>query len=267
MEQPVVPVEPYLRRIGVDVQTGPPTAELLAALQLAHLVAVPFENLHVYHRRGQRTDVEWSYRKIVEERRGGWCFEANGAFGALLRALGFGVDYVSCRVWESADGSWGPEFDHLGLVVRTDDERFFVDVGFGDCCIHPLRLGDAELDEVPRRARTELVGDEFVLTELVPLESGPIEWEPQLRVDLRPRTLAEFAPRSRHLATDPSSSWHQKPFATRALDGAGSRVTLRRGLLRRREGTDAYVDENVEEGARWGALLEEWFGLRDSLRP
>ena len=104
----------YLQRIGMSPQTGPPTLELLAALQLAHLSHVPFENLHVYHARGVRTDVDWSYPKIVEQRRGGWCFEVNGCFGALLRAVGFELDHISCQVWNDP-GEWGPPLDHLGL--------------------------------------------------------------------------------------------------------------------------------------------------------
>ena len=74
--------ERYLARIGLDAQIGPPSVDLLAALQLAHLIRVPFENLHAFHHRGVRTDVEWSYAKVVEQQRGGWCFELNGAFCA-----------------------------------------------------------------------------------------------------------------------------------------------------------------------------------------
>ena len=65
----------------------------------AHLVTVPFENLDVYHRRGVSTDVVASYAKVVEARRGGWCFELNGLFGWLLGRLGYDVDRVSCQVW------------------------------------------------------------------------------------------------------------------------------------------------------------------------
>ena len=57
---------------------GLPTLQLLGELQLAHLIRVPFENLHAFHRRGVRTDIDWSYPKIVDSARGGWCFELNG---------------------------------------------------------------------------------------------------------------------------------------------------------------------------------------------
>ena len=219
--------EQYLQRIEVSAQTGPPTLQLLAALQLAHLTHVPFENLHVFHRRGVRTDIDWSYPKIVEQQRGGWCFELNGCFGALLRAIDFSVDYISCRVW-SDSGEWGPPLDHLGLLVDLDDERWFVDVGFGDNCLVPLPVCDGEYTATPRPARIEIDGEAFVLTELMPDEG----WLPQLRGVLAPRQLADFTPRSEYLETAPDLNWSQKPFASRALDGAGSRITLRRDVLR-----------------------------------
>lgn len=244
----------------MPAQTGPPTLDLLAALQLAHLTSVPFENLHVFHRRGVRTDLEWSYPKIVEQRRGGWCFELNGCFGALLRAIGFDVDYISCRVWDPP-GQWGSPLDHLGLVVDLDSGRWFVDVGFGDNCMVPLPIVDGDHAATPRRARIETDDDAtFQLTELT-IDDG---WVPQLRGVLQPRVLDDFTPRSEYLETAPQLSWSQKPFASRALDGTGSRLTLRRDVLRRRSGAGAFVDSAVA-ASEWSALLAEHFGLQDTL--
>jgi N-hydroxyarylamine O-acetyltransferase len=238
--------------------SGAPTLELLAALQLAHLTHVPFENLHVFHGRGVRTDVDWSYPKIVEQRRGGWCFEVNGCFGTLLRAIGFELDYISCRVWEES-GDWGPPLDHLGLLVHVDGERWFVDVGFGDNCLVPLPMRDGEYPAAPRPARIELDGDRFVLTELMPDEG----WVPQMRGSFEPRELADFTPRSEFLKAAPDRGWSTRPFATRALDGEGSRVTLRRDVLRLRDGNGPYIDTTVTE-SEWSDLLAEHFGLSDT---
>lgn len=261
----------YLRRIGVHPQVGEPSPEVLAHLQLAHLTTVPFENLHVVHRRHPRTGLDWSVPKIVEQRRGGWCFELNGAFGALLQSLGFRARHVACRVWEGNRGSpvprdWGPPFDHLGVVVQLDHQDWFVDVGFGDCCLQPLPLSVGEWEALPRSTRIERHDDAWVMHELMPVDAvegagrGPV-WTPRLCVDPTPRELHEFSHRSQFLQSDPSSTWHQKPFATRAVDGTGSRVTLREGLLRHRTGTGPWVDHDVKEGAPWDALLQQWFGM------
>lgn len=258
-------VEAYLQRLGVHPRTGAPSVSLLADLQVAHMVHVPFENLHVYHGRRPGTDAEWSVHKVVDERRGGWCFELNGAFGTLLRALGFTVDHVSCQVWEADPGRWGPDFDHLGSIVHLDGERWFVDVGFGDCCLEPLLVDDVERPAVPRRVRTELDPGHLVLHELMPRDDGTEEWEPQLRIALRPRQLRDFDARSTHLQTCPGLSWQEKPFATRALDRTGSRVTLRSDVLRRRTGTGPFVDEPVTR-KQWSEVLLRNFGLTDHLR-
>ena len=238
---------------------GPPTFELLGALQLAHLTHVPFENLHVFHARGVRTDIEWSYPKVVEQTRGGWCFELNGCFGALLRAVGFDVDYISCQVWNEPDG-WGPAFDHLGLLVRLDNERWFVDVGFGDNCLVPVPVRAGEYAANPRRARIGVEDDAFVLTELTP-DDG---WVAQLRGGLRAKELADFTPRSQYLKAAPDLGWAHKPFATRALDSTGSRITLRRDVLRQRDGSGPFVETAVAP-EDWSDLLAAHFGLVDTL--
>ena len=130
-------VDRYLARIGYE---GPRATSLatLTALQTAHLVAVPFENLHVFHRVGVRVDVDWSYDKIVDQRRGGWCYELNGCFAALLHRLGFEVDLLSCRTFEPDTGGLSADFDHLALLVRADGAPYLVDVGWGDNPLTPL---------------------------------------------------------------------------------------------------------------------------------
>ena len=79
--------------------------------------------------------------KIVERGRGGFCYELNSAFAALLRALGFRVTLLSARV-SRPDGTWSPEFDHLALRVDLA-EPWLADVGFGDSFPEPLQLETA----------------------------------------------------------------------------------------------------------------------------
>lgn len=253
----------YLARIGVDAHHRAPDLTLLTELQAAHLASVPFENLDVFHRRGVSTDPAVSIAKIVDRRRGGWCFELNGSFAWLLGELGYTATTVSCRV--HGDDGWGPDLDHCAVVVDLDGERWFVDVGFGDCCTVPVALRPGEHRGVPRAVAVRHVlaptgGDGFVLAERV----GD-EWHDQLHIDPTPRSMDEFEPRSTYLQTEPGQLWTQQPFATRATDALGSRVTLRAGVLRRREGTADPVDTDVAGMAdvEWSHLLHEQFGLTD----
>jgi N-hydroxyarylamine O-acetyltransferase len=249
-------LDPYLDRLGVDAVGRVPDLALLAELQRSHLITVPFENLDVYHRRAVRTDVSWSVPKIARRGRGGWCFELNGAFGWLLRQLGFRADYVSCRV--RGDDGWGPDLDHCALLVHLDDTRWFVDVGFGDCCIVPIALVPGEHRGIPRDVRCSIRGDEFTLA-VRNLDGG---WDEQLRSNGAPLTLADFTSRSDQLRTEPGLAWTEKPFATRATDANGSRVTVRPDVQRIRDGTGAFVDHPITVD-QWASLLRTHFHIDD----
>ncbi len=114
-------------------------------MHLAHLLSVPFENLSI-HWRG----IHWRepiilgdealFEKIVRRRRGGFCYELNGLFAALLRELGFSVKMLSAEVAD-AEGNFGPPFDHMALLVTLED-RWLADVGFGDSFREPLLLDE-----------------------------------------------------------------------------------------------------------------------------
>lgn len=245
----------YLERLGIGLDRRGPSLEYLAELQAAHLINVPFENLDVFHRRGVSTDVGHSLEKILSRGRGGWCFELNGAFGWLLDKVGFEVQYVSCRVF-GADG-WGPPLDHCALVVQVDGQRLFVDVGFGDCCMLPVPLIDGTHHGVPRPVRCKVDDDGFVIADRQ-LDGS---WVDQLWGSFEPLPLAAFSPRSDFLQTEPGLGWTTKPFAARATDAHGSRITMRPGVLRRRESLGEFVARPVQSD-QWSTLLDTHFGLR-----
>src|SRR5499427_10761961 len=90
-------VASYLHRID-HTRPPSPNAAALASLHRAHLFAVPFENLDIGLGRTIALEEDRLFDKIVTRRRGGFCYELNGLFSALLRSLGFNVTMVSARV-------------------------------------------------------------------------------------------------------------------------------------------------------------------------
>lgn len=126
---PLPDSETYLGRIG----HGPvekADRETLDSLVLAHQRNVPFENLDVYDARADISlGVAALYDKIVLRRRGGYCFELNAAFMALLTSLGFRCHAVSVRVVMGFDRHM--PLSHRGTIVTIDGVRYFCDVGFG----------------------------------------------------------------------------------------------------------------------------------------
>jgi N-hydroxyarylamine O-acetyltransferase len=245
-----VDVERYLARLGF---VGEPRVDLetLEALHLAHLTSVPFENLDIVYGGGVPHDQELALDKIVNRGRGGWCFENNGAFAALLSAIGFDVLMLGAAVL--SDGP-SDQIEHLALEV-TLDEVYLADVGFGENFLRPLALNrrgpqdglDATYEFLPSAKGT-------TLTRVV---DGV--YEPQYRFRRVAHAYDEFAGVAHQLQTDPERSWASKPFATRILNGTPDRVWLLRDRLRLRRGGDETVTPVDDE--TWDAELMEWFSI------
>lgn len=235
-------VPAYLARIGY---TGPvsPTLPVLRALHRCHMLAVPFENLDISRGRKIVLDEEALVRKIVNERRGGFCYEMNGAFSALLRAVGFRVTLLSARVFRQ-DGSVGPEFDHLTLRVDLE-EPWLADVGFGDSFVEPLRLqGGMEQED---GGWTYRVAEHPEWLQMEKRDGGGV-WKGMYRFTLQPRQLQEFAAMCHYHQTSPDSSFTRKRLCTRATPAG--RITLSEMKL--------VLNQNGDKRERMLASEEEW---------
>src|SRR5215210_5229475 len=184
----------YLERINYHGSLAA-NAETLRALQVAHLLAVPFENLSIHAKEPIVLEDEALFAKIVGRRRGGFCYEANGLFASLLRTLGFDVSMLSAEV-ANAEGGFGPAFDHMALMVRLE-QRWLVDVGFGDSFPEPLLLdergGQAQGERVYRILQDG--------TYLVLMQRKGDEWEAQYRFTLQAHTYADYAEMCRYHQT------------------------------------------------------------------
>jgi len=119
-----VDITAYLDRINYY---GPlaPTAETLWELQVAHLLTVPFENLSIHARQPIVLDDNALFEKIVRRRRGGFCYEANGLFAALLRALGFDVTMLSAGVANPEEGYEYSDYEGMCLYHQTSPQSHF----------------------------------------------------------------------------------------------------------------------------------------------
>ena len=243
----------YLERIGYD---GPlePTAQTLAGLHEAHYRTVPFENLDIALGRPIVPDEAACYDKIVARRRGGFCYELNGSFAWLLRALGFRVTLLSAGVMSREHKVFGPEFDHLTLRVDLA-EPWLADVGFGEAFFRPLRLNE--------RGEQWDRGGVFRIAEADGwhmLESWDKagNWQPGYRFTLTPRALGDFAARCHYHQTSPDSGFTR--HSTCSLPTTTGRVTLSDRRLIVTNGEVREETELHDEAAR-AAALREHFGI------
>lgn len=128
--EPLPDAGAYLRRIGLGETELSNDAAALDMLVRAHLRHVPFENIDVWGRGVcPELGIGALFDKIVARRRGGYCFELNSLFCALLRALGFRAELVAAHVM--AGRTELPPPSHCALICHIGDERFFCDVGYG----------------------------------------------------------------------------------------------------------------------------------------
>ena len=214
----MVDVAAYLARIRYSGPTDP-SADNLRALHRAHMFSVPFENLDIALGRTITAQVAPILNKVVGHRRGGFCYELNGAFAALLRALGFQVTLLSARV-ARANGDEGPEYDHLTLRVDLE-EAWLADVGFGDSFLEPLRLeADTEQEDPAGIFRLVRDANRWHLHRAEPVTG----WKPQYSFSLQPRELGEFAGMCHYHQTSPNSSFTQNRICSRATPEG--RITL-----------------------------------------
>lgn len=131
----------YLARIGLkDVPVA--DAEGLLAVQRAHRLAIPFENLDILLGRGISLEADHVFDKLVRRRRGGYCFEQNSLLLAALHALGFEARPLLARVWLGAIDT--PPKTHMINLVRVRDEDWIADAGFGGGYIPPKPLAEGE---------------------------------------------------------------------------------------------------------------------------
>jgi N-hydroxyarylamine O-acetyltransferase len=241
----------YLERIGYR---GPltATAATLRDLQVAHLMAVPFENLSIHAGEPIVLDDEWLFEKVIGRRRGGFCYELNGLFAWLLRSLGFRVTMLAAEVMD-ARGVWGPPFDHMTLLVTLAD-RWLVDVGFGDSFLEPLKL-EMETEQAQGRHTYRLdpsEGGRLVLTRRG--EDGA--WKAQYRFDLTPFEYADYESMCRYHQTSPDSHFTRSRICSMATpDGrvtiSGSRLIVTTDEWRREW-------ELRDEGAYLAALRDRF---------
>jgi N-hydroxyarylamine O-acetyltransferase len=241
----------YLDRIGYD---GPLDAghETLAGLQRAHLLGIPFDALDCHLGNPVTVVPEDAYRKVVEHRRGGFCFELNGLFAELMTHLGFDVTRHAARPFTEG-GELAPPFAHLALVVQLE-RRWLVDVGFGfDFAIAPLDLDErGEQRREDQRFRIAPDGDALVAEE-VPAPAVRNGY----RMELEPVDQGVFAERCRIYSTDPETGFVREGPVMQRFEDGGVRVTRTKVSSSRPGG----VSRPIADEDDWRAELASQFGL------
>ncbi len=242
----------YLRRIAYG---GPlaPSRQTLRNLHRAHVLAIPFENLDVQLNVRRPFDLDTVFQKIVDERRGGWCYEMNGLFGWALRELGFNADFVAGAVNREKRGD-AALMNHLLLIVHLD-QPFLADVGFGNGTLLPAPLKEGIFSDGRFEFRLTREGEWW--------RFHNHRWDGStFDFTEEPYAYEAFEPKARLLATTAESPFVQNLVVSRLTDYG--MVTLRNAVLQMQSDT-GMNEETAPNAEALARILKEHFELETDM--
>ena len=247
-------INKYLERINYPGEIKP-AIENLSALQEAHLMAVPFENLDIM--RGVKIDLNNLYHKIVIHKRGGFCYELNGLFYQLLKQLGFNVKMVSANVYNSDTKKYGADFDHMAIISEFSGSRFLVDVGFGEFALHPLKIELKREAHDPRGIFSMEAFDKGYI--VVKKKNAEGKFVPEYIFSETERRLEEFKGMCIYHQTSPESHFTQKSICS--LPTRDGRITFTGNVLKmNKNGVITEAELNTQEEKE--QALWKYFGVK-----
>jgi N-hydroxyarylamine O-acetyltransferase len=209
----------------------------LYSLQKKHLLNIPFENLDIHYKKKISLSIDVIYKKIVIDKRGGFCYELNGLFHRLLVEMGFHAKLISARV-HTKNGQYSPEFDHLAIIVNLENQEFLVDVGFGKFSFEPLKL---ELDTTINDNFGQFRFDRFERDHYRINEIKGNDSFPQYIFTTKRRELFEFEKRCEFHQTSHESHFTKKKLISIAKENG--RITLNNSQLKI---TSSGIEEEIE---------------------
>lgn len=253
MERPAaVDLDAYFQRIAYS-GAREPTIDTLRALHLAHATHIPFENLDVLLGRPIRLDIESLQAKLVTARRGGYCFEQNLLFAAVLEQLGFSVTRLGARVRYRTTRILPRT--HMLLRVDAGGESFVADVGFGgEGLLFPVPLVVNEpAPQFVWTYRLRRDGDAFVLQS----QHSP-EWHDLYVFTLEPQYQVDFEMGSYYVSTHPDSRFVQTLTVQLPLPDVRQMVRNHLFISERPEGT---TETRIADDEHLLHVLSATFGL------
>ncbi len=249
----------YFVRIGYD---GPrePTLRVLHAITAAHTHAIPFENLDVLLGRSIDLELGAVFRKLVVDRRGGYCFEQNGLLLDVLGQLGFRATPLSARVRLQRPRDFTPTRTHVFLRVELGDESWVTDVGVGGVSLTSAIRLVPDVDQATPHDARRFVREHARWFHQVRFESNDSEW-----TDVYEFTLEEMPAVDREVANwftsaHPRSHFKDRLMVARAAAGGG-RVTLLDDELTLRQRDGRAEKRRIETQEQLLGVLAENFDL------
>ena len=251
-----IDLDAYRHRIGLTGALAP-TRDCLDWLIAHHAAAIPFENIEVLARRVPMLDAAGLQRKLVQQRRGGYCFEQNTLFRGVLRAIGFDAHPMEARIRAGVPADVVTARTHLATRVVLDGVDHLADVGCGN--VAPLAaLALHSRDEQPAgtgRCRFVDIDGDVMLQTL-----NADAWRDAYRLLPGAPQAIDCEMGNWFVATHPKSALGQNLLVARAIEGGRLRL-FNRTLSTFRPETAAPVERELRTRAEFADVLADGFGL------
>ena len=213
----------YLKRINCETKRDV-SLENLKYLQKQHLSTIPFENLNVTLRQKVTMNIESVYSKVINNNRGGFCFELNQLFAWLLKELGYQIKLVGCRVFQVVSKTYTPWLAHIAILVQLNQNEYLVDVGFSSCYQSPIEFisNKIQFDLTGKFKLNKTSENFFTLLRNTTNSLNEEDWAPIYEIDSKPRHINEF---------DEMLEWVQSPECPRFYNRSLSIKHIETGFL------------------------------------
>jgi N-hydroxyarylamine O-acetyltransferase len=249
-------LDSYLVRIGYSGPVGP-TLETLRALQLQHAYAIPFENVDTLLGTPVKIDLESLQRKLVQSRRGGYCFEHNVLFKSVLETVGLRSTALAARVvWERPADELRAR-THMVLLVEIGTTLYLADVGFGGLTpTGPLRL-ETDVEQATPHERFRVVRDGPELAVEARVRG---QWKRLYRFDLQEQRPVDIEVLNHYVVSHAESPMTGRLIAARVA--ADRRFGLLNGVLREHRVDGTSDERRITTVAELREVLRTTFGIQ-----
>ncbi|MCW9705506.1 arylamine N-acetyltransferase family protein [Fodinibius salsisoli] len=205
----------YFERIGYE-GTPTPTLDTLRILHEKHTEAIPFENLNPLLALPVKLDLQSLEDKMIQNQRGGYCFEQNLLFRNVLQQIGFEVKGLAARVrWNKSEEEMTPR-GHMLLLVQVEGRSYIADVGFGGSTLSaPMLLEPDMVQQTPHEPYRLVQKEEEYLLQIQIKE----EWKALYQFGLQEHYQPDYELTSWYLSHHPESHFVNDLIAARTAPG------------------------------------------------
>lgn len=233
-----------------------PTLDALNYYLQHFMLTVPFENIDVQNGIPIKVDIAHLFDKIINNQRGGFCYELNTLFKYYLNQQGYTAESVSATIHTPAGGRSQPG-SHMSTLVTIDDNQYIADVGFGDLPLKALRVTTIEnpdpVIDINGQFRAILMREQNVhLQKLI-----DDQWQTLYEAELIPRAIEEFEDNIEYNQSNPNSIFVKQLLITQSQSFGRATMTFNH-LTLTKQGQKEQQDVTKDN---YRQLLHDYFGL------